>query len=398
MHRRLAASGPCAIASPLQLRGTWARRTSPKIRRDRHLHLPDDDAVDVDEAAPPAARPPAGRPCVLPAAGKAHQDDVPRHAPPPLAPARQRSRGRDDSRRSCAASRPANRRRTSPASHRPAPAPPAPRRSRPSPAPRSRRSARSARWPSPPVVRSTVLSGDMSVEIGFMATRTTSGSPVVMPPSSPPALLLRRRKPPGRGDRARRRRPAAIGSCTCGAGTPRRLEAEPDLDPLHRGNRHEHRRRAGRRASGPSGRGCRVRRDSPRATTSISPPRVSPAFFAGVDPRDDRRLRPSRSSTRTGDRSAASLSGTGRSDAGGGADPAQRHDVAPDLDAELLEQPPGERARGDPRGGLPRAGALQDVARVEPVVLEDARPGRRGPGAGGSPGGGGSRRASPRRP
>ena len=40
-----------------------------------------------------------------------------------------------------------------------------------------------------------VGSGDMSVLIGFMATRMTSGSPVVMPPSSPPALLVRRRKP-----------------------------------------------------------------------------------------------------------------------------------------------------------------------------------------------------------
>src|ERR1019366_248693 len=48
---------------------------------------------------------------------------------------------------------------------------------------------------SPPVARLTVLSGDMSVEIGFIATRTTNASPVVIPPSSPPALLPTRRKP-----------------------------------------------------------------------------------------------------------------------------------------------------------------------------------------------------------
>ena len=61
--------------------------------------------------------------------------------------------------------------------------------------PRSRRSARSRRRPAAGA-RSTVGSGDIRVEIGFIATRTTSGSPVVIPPSSPPALLLRRRNPP----------------------------------------------------------------------------------------------------------------------------------------------------------------------------------------------------------
>src|SRR5207244_296996 len=47
----------------------------------------------------------------------------------------------------------------------------------------------------PPVSRSTVRSGDISVEIGFIATRATSGSPVVMPPSVPPARLEARLKP-----------------------------------------------------------------------------------------------------------------------------------------------------------------------------------------------------------
>jgi hypothetical protein len=46
--------------------------------------------------------------------------------------------------------------------------------------------------------------------------------------------------------------------------------------------------------------------------------------------------------------------------------------VAPDLDPEFLEQPPRQRSRGDPGRGLPRAGPLQDVAGIPPVVLEDS--------------------------
>src|SRR5579885_1563732 len=43
-----------------------------------------------------------------------------------------------------------------------------------------------------PVARSTLRSGLMSVEIGFIATRATSGSPVVIPPSVPPARFVAR--------------------------------------------------------------------------------------------------------------------------------------------------------------------------------------------------------------
>ena len=67
----------------------------------------------------------------------------------------------------------------------------------------------------------------------------------------------------------------------------------------------------------------------------------------------------------------------------GGANAAERDDVAPDLDPELVEQPPGQRAGRHPGGGLAGAGALQDVAGVEPVVLEHARPDRRGRVGGG---------------
>src|SRR6266513_1645541 len=50
-------------------------------------------------------------------------------------------------------------------------------------------------WAGAPVFKSTVLSGDISVEIGFIATRSTSGSPVVMPPSVPPARFVARASP-----------------------------------------------------------------------------------------------------------------------------------------------------------------------------------------------------------
>ena len=57
--------------------------------------------------------------------------------------------------------------------------------------------------------------------------------------------------------------------------------------------------------------------------------------------------------------------------------------MAPDLDPELLEQPAGEGARRDARRRLARAGALEDVAGVVAVVLEDAdEVGVPGPGAG----------------
>src|SRR5205814_4906699 len=50
-------------------------------------------------------------------------------------------------------------------------------------------------WAGAPVFRSTVLSGDIRVEIGFIATRSTSGSPVVIPPSVPPARFVARARP-----------------------------------------------------------------------------------------------------------------------------------------------------------------------------------------------------------
>ena len=221
--------------------------------------------------------------------------------------------------------------------------------------------------------RSTVGSGDIRVEIGFIATRTTSGSPVVMPPSSPPALLLRRRKPP-RGSPPVGRPPRCAGIDRIvhrGARPPGRLEAEPDLDALHRGDGHEHARPAGRRASGPSSRGCR----GPRPRRARPPRPRRPACRRPAWPASIRRTisaSTAGSSTRTSERSAASLRGTGSSAGAATRTPPRRDDVAPDLDPELVEQPPGQGAGGHPRRGLPGAGPLEDVARVEPIVLEHA--------------------------
>ena len=46
-----------------------------------------------------------------------------------------------------------------------------------------------------PVATSTVDSARLSDEIGFIAARTRSGSPVVMPPSRPPARSVSRLTP-----------------------------------------------------------------------------------------------------------------------------------------------------------------------------------------------------------
>ncbi len=246
------------------------------------------------------------------------------------------------------------------------------------------------------MARSTVGSGDIRVEIGFIATRTTSGSPVVIPPSSPPALLLARRNPPRRSPRWRRASviAASIGSCTSEPGRRAASKPSPISTPFT----------AGIDISIPASRPSSLRSQltwlpspttTPRATTSTSPPRVSPAFLASSIRRTISASTEG-SSTRTSERSAASLRGTGSSAGRAAMTPPKRDDVAPDLDAELVEQPLGQRAGRDPGRGLPRAGALQDVAGVEPVVLEDAGQVGVARDGGGRPGGGAARPA--RRP
>src|SRR3989442_8195094 len=54
-------------------------------------------------------------------------------------------------------------------------------------------------------------------------------------------------------------------------------------------------------------------------------------------------------------------------------DATELHDMGADFHPELLEQQLAHRPAGNAGDGLARAGALQDVARVLAVVLEDAR-------------------------
>src|SRR2546428_12260400 len=54
-------------------------------------------------------------------------------------------------------------------------------------------------------------------------------------------------------------------------------------------------------------------------------------------------------------------------------DPAELHDMGADFHSELLEQQLAHGPAGDAGDRLAGAGALQDVARVLAVVLEDAR-------------------------
>ena len=98
--------------------------------------------------------------------------------------------------RGCAPSRSPSRRRTSRrtpgrARARPSPRPP-PRR----PGPHTRRTAGGSPWRPRTGRMSTVSSARGTVEIGFMAARTRSTSPVDMPPSVPPARPVRRRMAP----------------------------------------------------------------------------------------------------------------------------------------------------------------------------------------------------------
>src|SRR2546428_11848132 len=54
-------------------------------------------------------------------------------------------------------------------------------------------------------------------------------------------------------------------------------------------------------------------------------------------------------------------------------DASELHDVGADFDVEPLQQQLAHRPASDASDGLAGAGALQDVARVLAVVLEDAR-------------------------
>ena len=130
----------------------------------------------------------------------------------------------------CGGSRRPSRRRTSPASLRRAPAPPSPRRRRRRPG----TAQTSERWliatAASPVAVSTVCSARGTVEIGFIAARTRSTSPVVMPPSVPPERPVTRRIAPSVADDLVVRLRAA---------QPGQFEAVADLDALDRLDAHQ---------------------------------------------------------------------------------------------------------------------------------------------------------------
>ena len=112
----------------------------------------------------------------------------------------------------------------------------------------------------------------------------------------------------------------------------------------------------------------------PSATTSTMPPSVSPAAFAAsIAPiacaacalgaeRVERRTRPASPAPPRDPRRVAP-----------DVDAADRANVAEDPDAERLEERRGDRPRRRPDGGLARARALDDVARVDEAAVERAR-------------------------
>ena len=110
-------------------------------------------------------------------------------------------------------------------------------------------------------------SGDISVEMGFIATRTTRGSPVVMPPSVPPARLVARL------------RPGRISSCTSDPLRRAASNPRPISTPFTAGI--DITARASRPSSLRSHETCEPRpTGTPNATTSTTPPSVSPAALA----------------------------------------------------------------------------------------------------------------------
>ena len=176
-------------AGPPRPRGTRARRARRSSPRSsvprRSLEL----AVGVD-ACTPSARAAARAPVVLPAPMKPMKTSAGRRSHAVCVSGSIRSaprrRGRPRGRRRC------GRRRTCRGRRRRARSPASPPPRRPRRARRRSRCARAAPAAGSFVAMSTERSGLVSVGIGFIATRTTSGSPVVMPPSRPPERFVSR--------------------------------------------------------------------------------------------------------------------------------------------------------------------------------------------------------------
>ena len=194
-----------------------------------------------------------------------------------------------------------------------------------------------------------------------MAARRRIGWPVDMPPSMPPArAVLRPMRPSREHDLVVR----------LGAGPARRREPVAHLDPLHGLDAHEGERETRVQLAVVVHVRAESRRRSVRHAPRTRRPRVS----------FDRRIRsisatilPAAASSmhRTGDASIASRSASaGTVDRARHLHGADLHHVGQHADPQLGQERLAARPDRDPGGGLPRAGALQDVAHVvEPVLL-----------------------------
>ena len=171
-----------------------------------------------------------------------------------------------------------------------------------------------------------------------------------MPPSSPPALLPTRAKPAPRIASARSRSVVDDRIVHLGSRAPRGLEAHADLDALDRGDRHQHARQSAVELAIPAD--MTAESDGqPAATTSISPPSVSPSCFALVDARDHPRCSAS-AIERAHRRCVAGLVESARHrPAGASRDAAEGDEVRADLDAELQR---ADAARSRRRRRVPR--------------------------------------------
>ena len=164
--------------------------------------------------------------------------------------------------------------------------------------------------------------------------------------------------------------PGSMGSCTAEPGPAGRLEAQADLDALHRGNGHQQPGQPAVELAVPAHVAAEAHDHAARDHLDLAAQRVA-GLLGLVDPADDLGLD---LGVEHPDLGAVGrlVEGHGQLGRRGGAHAAQAHHVAADLDPELVEQPPGQGAGGHPRRGLPGAGALQDVAGVEAIVLEHA--------------------------
>ena len=211
-----------------------------------------------------------------------------------------------------------------------------------------------------PVAVSTVCSARGTVEIGFIAARTRSTSPVVMPPSVPPERPVTRRIEPSR---------LTISSCACEPRSRASSKPSPSSTPLiawmpisAAASRESRRRSPCTWLPSPGGR--------PQAT-HLDDAAEGVAGLLGR-PRSRRSSRP-----RSRDRSSAPRTrrrclrspGFGSTPAGVCTVPMRDH-VAEHLDAEaLLQERLGHRAERDPGGGLARARAFENRTGVGDVVL-----------------------------